>query len=103
MARARDSRGPDVQEQLDDLRCLVTELRELVVTLLHHHGYEEAGSTGGLLGGDEEERIPLSEATRLIWRDDTPDAELIETRVESLKDFATRGLDGHVLETETVG
>jgi hypothetical protein len=82
----------------------VVELRELVVELMHHQGLERAGARGGGILLSKEERIPLSDGVAMIWgRAAAKTTQGLATHTSILKLWATKGMNGVVLETEARG
>lgn len=97
----RPAAGPDVQSQLADIQRQLIELRELVIELLQHHGFERAGARGVQILRGGEEKIPLSDAVELVWgRSAAQTPESVENHTGILRLFATKGVNGAVLETE---
>jgi len=95
--------GPGTDSSRDqviaDLRFQIIEIRELVVQLLQHHGYEDAGMRGGRISIDSEKRITLQEAATFIWsKSVAKNPESLRMHAEILRGWATKGLGGRVLE-----
>jgi hypothetical protein len=71
-----------------------------VVELMQHQGLDRAGARGGPVLLGEEEKLALSEAVAMVWgRAAGRNPGSVETHAAVLKDWATRGLNGVVLET----
>ena len=97
------SRTPTGDAGIDDLtelRRLVVEVREMLVKIRHDQGDVRAGARDGPLILGREELIPLEDAVALVWGKSAakkPESRQAHTGILEL--FATKGLDGVILET----
>jgi len=99
-----DSANPSSGQQLAALRDELHEIREMLLTLLQRQGVEWRDRPSPRLFSDDEQRIPLEDAVRMVWsRSAAKDAESLGIHTEFLMGWASHGLNGVVLETEVVG
>lgn len=84
---------------IKDLQRQITEIRELVVQLLHHHGYAEAGMRGGRIPLNGEKRITFEEAAKLFLGKSVGKGPVsLRIHADILRGWATKGLAGRVLD-----
>jgi hypothetical protein len=80
------------------------EIREFLIELLQLQGKERAGARSGDVLFGNEKRIPLAEAVPLIWgKSAAKGKSSCDSHVGILKIWATKGLNGTVLETVVSG
>lgn len=87
-------------EATAELRRFMVEVREMLVQLLHDKGDARAGARDGPLILGSETLIRLEDSVGLVWGASTarnPDSR--EAHVGILELFATKGLNGVILET----
>lgn len=88
------------EPSLHELTSSIWELRQMLVELLHRQGDDRAGARTGQLLFGKEKKIKLVEAVGMVWgRSAMRDPESRSAHEEILRRFATRGIDGIVLET----
>jgi hypothetical protein len=77
------------------------EIRELLIDLLQKQGDERAGARLAPLAFSREKSVTMEQAAKLFWgKSVAKDAESLEVHVGFLKGWATKGLNGVVLETQ---
>lgn len=87
-------------DPLTELRQLVVEVREMLVQIRHDQGDARAGARDGPLILGKEPLIRLEDAVALVWGSSaarTPEGRHAHAGILEL--FATKGLNGVVLET----
>jgi hypothetical protein len=86
------------------LRDEVHEIREMLATLLSHHKWEWTDlPPRPSLFSDDEDRISLEDAVSIFWgKSAAKDAESRGIHADLLKRWAIAGMNGVLLEAETV-
>ena len=98
--------GPAVQTHTDTSTVIqdrVVEIRELLIDLLQLQGNQRAGAKLAPLAFTDDVRISMTEAaTRVRSKSIAKNRDSLECHVQILEQWATRGFNGIVLETEIV-
>lgn len=94
----------DLAQQVASLRDQLHEVKELVCTLITHHGcarYSDPPSPK--LFSRREVRITLEEAVPMVWgKSAAKDPESLRIHTSFLKHWARVGINAAVLETDVV-
>lgn len=89
--------------QTQELQRQLIELRELLVELMQHQGIGRAGARSGRLIWNREKKVPLSTAVELVWgKHAARKKESLEAHIGILELWATKGMNGIVLETTEI-
>ena len=90
----------DTPDAISELRRLMLEVREMVVQIRHDQGDVRAGARAGSILIRNEQLIPLEDAVGLVWgKSVAADPMSRRAHTSILELFATKGLNGVVLET----
>ena len=94
----------ELSQQVASMRSQLHDLKELVCTLITHHGCAQHRMmpSPNLFGGTED-RITLESAVPMIWsKSAAKDPESLSIHVGFLKNWATVGLNSAALETDVI-
>lgn len=94
----------DLAQQVASLRDQLHEVKELVCTLITHHGCaQHSDQPSPRLFSSQEARITLEEAVPMVWgKSAAKDPASLQIHANFLKHWARVGINAAVLETDVV-
>ena len=104
-ARRKRLEPKTLDQQVAELRDEVYEIREMLARLLARQSckWEDRPPRASLFA-NHEDRIPMEDAVSIFWgKSAAKDTESLDIHADFLRQWATVGINGVLLETEIIG